>query len=75
MLCVWVRGCDPGRASDGSRLALHQTISIECLSIFFMACALCYYSFLFVIFLVFVLFLFCFRVGAYVELGLKPGER
>ena len=21
MLCVWVHGCDPGRVSDGSRLA------------------------------------------------------
>ena len=30
MLCVWVHGCDPGRVSDGSRLALFQTLSIEC---------------------------------------------
>ena len=30
MLCVWVHGCDPGRVSDGSRLALYQTLSIEC---------------------------------------------
>ena len=36
MLCVWVHGCDPGRASDGSRLALYQALSIECpSSIFF----------------------------------------
>ena len=35
MLCVWVYGCDPGRLSDGSRLALYQTLSIECTSIFF----------------------------------------
>ena len=28
MLCVWVHGCDPGRLSDGSRLALYQTFSI-----------------------------------------------
>ena len=30
MLYVWVHGCDPGRVSDGSRLAIYQTISIEC---------------------------------------------
>ena len=24
MICVWVHGCDPGRVSDGSRLALYQ---------------------------------------------------
>ena len=30
MLCVWVHGYDPGRVSDGSRLALHQTLSTEC---------------------------------------------
>ena len=31
-----VHGCDPGRVSDGSRLALCQTLSIECpSSIFF----------------------------------------
>ena len=36
MLRVWVRGCDPRRVSDGSRLALYQTLSIECpSSIFF----------------------------------------
>ena len=36
MLRVWVHGCDPGRVSDGSRLALYQTLSIECpSSIFF----------------------------------------
>ena len=36
MLRVWVHGCDTGRASDGSRLALCQTLSIEChSSIFF----------------------------------------
>ena len=29
MICVWVYGCDPGRVSDGSRLALYQTLSIE----------------------------------------------
>ena len=37
MLRVWVHGYDPGRVSDGSRLALIcQTLSIECpSSIFF----------------------------------------
>ena len=30
MLCVWVHGCDPGTLSDGSRLALCQTLFIEC---------------------------------------------
>ena len=29
MLRVWVHGCDPGRVSDGSWLALYQTLSIE----------------------------------------------
>ena len=31
----WVHGCEPGRVSDGSRLALCQTLSIECLSSIF----------------------------------------
>ena len=32
----WVHGCEPGRVSDGSRLGLCQTLSIECpSSIFF----------------------------------------
>ena len=32
----WVHGCEPGRVSDGSRLALYQTLFIECpSSIFF----------------------------------------
>ena len=35
MLRVWVNGCDPGRVSDGSRLALCQTLSIECPSLSF----------------------------------------
>ena len=36
MVRVWVHGCDPGRVSDGSRLALCQILSIECpSSIFF----------------------------------------
>ena len=36
MLRVWAHGCDTGRVSDGSRLALCQTLSIECpSSIFF----------------------------------------
>ena len=36
MLRVWVHGYDPGRVSDGSRLALCEILSIECpSSIFF----------------------------------------
>ena len=35
MLRVWVHGCDPGRVSDGSWLALCQTLSIECPSCIF----------------------------------------
>ena len=39
MLCLWVQmrdSCDPGGVSDGSRLAVYQTLSIECpSSIFF----------------------------------------
>ena len=30
MLRVWVHGGDPGRVSDGSQLAICQTLSIEC---------------------------------------------
>ena len=56
----WVHGCEPGRVSDGSRLALCQTLSIECpSSIFFWHVYFCYScSFLFVVFCVFVFF-FC----------------
>ena len=35
MLRVWVHGYDPGRVSDGSQLALYQTLSMECLSSIF----------------------------------------
>ena len=58
----WVHGCEPGRVSDGSRLALCQTLSIECpSSIFFWPVYFCYScSFLFVDFCVFVFF-FCSR--------------
>ena len=35
MLRVWVHGCDPGRVSDSSRLALCQTLSVECPSSIF----------------------------------------
>ena len=42
MLCVWVHGCDQGRVSNGSRLALLcQTLSIECLSLLFFWHVLC----------------------------------
>ena len=53
MLYVWVHGCDPGRVSDGLRLALYQTLSIECpSSIFFWHVYLVIVPFFF-------LFLFC----------------
>ena len=32
----WVHGCEPGRVSGGSRLALCQTLSIECPSSIFL---------------------------------------
>ena len=62
MLRVWVHGCDPGRVSDGSRLALCQTLSIECPSsiffwhVYFVFCYSCSFllSFLFVFVFVFV---------------------
>ena len=41
MLCVWVHGCDPGRVSDGSRLVLCHTLSIECPSPIFFWHVLC----------------------------------
>ena len=63
MLCVWVHGCDPGRASNGSRLALYQTLSIECPSSIFFWHVLCVNIvpfFLSFLFLFLFLFLFCF---------------
>ena len=54
MLCVWVDGCNPGRVSDGSRQALHQTLSIEFPSSIFFWRVLC------VIVPLFLSFLFCF---------------
>ena len=53
MLCVWVHGCDPGRVSDGSRLALYQTVYRVPFFYLFLACAPCYYSFIFVVFVSF----------------------
>ena len=55
MLHVWVHGCDPGRVSDGSRLALYQTLSIECPSSIFFWHVLCV-----IIVPSFLSFLFCF---------------
>ena len=56
LLCAWVYGCDPGKVSDGSRLALiYQTLSIECPSFNFFWHVLC----------VFVLFRFHALVGAF----------
>ena len=53
MLCVWVHGCDPGRVSDGSRLALSNYLYRVPFFYIFLACVFCYCSFLFVV-------LFCF---------------
>ena len=64
MLRVWVHGYDPRRVSDGSRLALYQTLSIECpSSIFFWhVLFICFCSFLFIVFVfVVVVFFFCSR--------------
>ena len=63
MLRVWVHSCDPGRVSDGSRLALYQTLSIECpASIFF-------WHVYFVIVLFLLSFLFCFIVFFFALVG------
>ena len=55
--------CDRGEVSDGSRLAVYQTLCIECASILFWHVLCVDSSFLFAVF--FCLF-FCFRalVGA-----------
>ena len=58
MLRVWVHGCDPGRVSDGSRLALCQTLSIECPSSIFSN--MCILLFLFLSLCRFCLFMFLF---------------
>ena len=55
MLCVWVHGCDPGRVSDDSRLALHQTLSIECPSSVFL-----WHDYVLCVNVPFFLFCFCF---------------
>ena len=61
MLHVWVHGWDQGRVSNGSRLALYQTLSIECpSSIFFWRLYFVIVSF-FLSFLFFVLLFFCSR--------------
>ena len=63
MLRAWVHGCDPGRVSDGSRLALCQTPSIECPSsiffwhVYFVILVPFSLSFLFVC--VFIFYFFC----------------
>ena len=51
MPCVWVHDCDPERVSDGSRLALYQTLSIECPFLSFSGMCICFCSCLFVVFL------------------------
>ena len=57
----WVHGCEPGRVSDGSRLAQCQTLSIECPLVYlFLTCVFCYpCSFLFVVFFCVFVFFFC----------------
>ena len=37
-LCVWRHGCDPRKVSNDSRLAVCQTLSIECSSPIFFVC-------------------------------------
>ena len=59
---VWVHGCDPGRVSDGSRLALYQNLSIErpfCIFFWHVLCVI-------VPFFLSFLFLFCFCLHALV---------
>ena len=60
MLRVWVHGCDPARVSDGSRLALYPTLSIEfllsfsgmcILLLFFSFCRFCFVSLFIYLFL------------------------
>ena len=60
MLRVWVHGCDPGRVSDGSRLALCQTLSIECPSSIFFWHDMCILLFLFLSLCRFCVFVFFF---------------
>ena len=63
MLRAWVHGYDPGRVSDGSRLALCQTPSIKCPSsiffwhVYFVILVPFSLSFFFVC--VFIFYLFC----------------
>ena len=64
MLRVWLHGCDPGRVSDGSRLALYQTLSIKCLSCIF------FWRVYFVIVPFFLSFLFRFVVFLLLSLEL-----
>ena len=67
MLCVWVQhGCDPGKVSDDSRLALYQNLSIECPSSISFWHVLCVVVPFFLSF--FVLFCFCFVVMLSLEL-------
>ena len=54
MLYLWVQmrdvdSCDPGGVSDGSGLALYQTLSIECPSSVFFWQVLSFLSFVFVL--------------------------
>ena len=65
MLCAWVYGCDPGRVSDGSRLALYQTLFIECPSPIFLWDVLC----VIVPFFLSFLSCFCFLLFSFAVVG------
>ena len=71
-LRVWVHGCDPGKVSDGSRLALYQTLSIEShlLSFSGMCFVLLFPSFLSFLFLFRVVYVFSFLILLSLELSL-----
>ena len=76
MLCVWVHGCDPGRVSDGSRLALYQTLPLECPSSIFFLYVLCVIVpfFLSFLFYFFVLFFVLFLIMLSLELCRCPSD-
>ena len=69
MLCVWVHRCDPGRVSDGSRLALYQTLSIDYrVPFFFYLLLACVYCVVVIPFLCRTCFNFCFAFSHSLEL-------
>ena len=74
MLCVWVHDCGPGKVSDGSRLALCQTLSVECPSFMHVLCVIVpfFLSFLFLFCFVFVLSLELCRYSSDIFLSNRP---